>query len=47
MLNWRLLLLAAILAAMLAGTTAYVANVVENPKNSVPGPTQNYGPLSS
>jgi hypothetical protein len=47
MVNWRLLLLAAFLAAILAGGTAYVANVVENPANSVPGPTQNYGPLSS
>jgi hypothetical protein len=35
MLNWRLLLLAAILAAILAGGTAYFSNVAENPASVV------------
>jgi hypothetical protein len=38
------LLVAVILAALLAGGTAYMANVAENPKTTVNGPAQLYGP---
>jgi hypothetical protein len=46
MLSLRLLLIAASLALVLAGGTAYIANVVENPAANVSGPSTNYGPIA-
>jgi hypothetical protein len=46
MLNWRLLLLASFLALVLAGGTAYFANVAENPASNVPGAATNYGQIT-